>query len=440
MLRWTIFASVPLCLLLTGCPLTDHYRLQEDTLGSAGTHQGGEPGADASAGNELSNAGLAERGGGANAGCDVACSVNRPCVADHCTSGWASMADPPSMLVARSKAASVAMGNAVFIWGGLDSSGAALENGAIYDAQADTWTYLPRDTGSPSARIMATAVWTGSASNKVILYGGSDAAGGMIYRDGAVYDVLGNSWSALPGNMMLSKRSAPYGYWDGTRAVFFGGQGGMMTVVPGADRFDLKGWSTSMAMGDPGLLGFPAIAFDGSVMYLQGGVIMGMRQDKVFAYTSSTDTWSSLSKSLSPRTGAFGAWDGSAFVVWGGEDDMGMRADGKTMTGTRWSEMTEPSTLSPRRIAFRRSGWAFQVEPGVVGIIGGQTSTLGTGSVLATDGATYAVQSGEWTEIPSWPSLESHEYGIGVWTGKEFVLWGGRTQNLPTLTGERWTP
>ena len=350
------------------------------------------------------------------------------------------MADPPPKLVARSKAASVAMGKAVFIWGGLDNDGMALDTGAIYYPETDSWKYLQKDAGSPPPRIMSTAVWTGSTSNKVIVFGGTDASGGMIYRDGAVYDVRENSWAPLPMSMSSSRRSAPYGYWDGTRAVFYGGLNAVPAVVPGADRFDLKTWSVASSSGDPGMLGFPAIAVDGSVMYLQGGVIGGIRQEKVFSYTSSTDTWASLSKSLSPRTGAFGSWDGSNFVVWGGQDDDGFRNDGKTMLGTTWSDMTGSDVLSARRIAFRRSGWAFQVKPGVIAMIGGQTSSSSSDDALATDGASYEVQGGHWTAIPSWPSEESHEYGIGVWTGEEFVIWGGRAQNVSTLVGERWAP
>jgi N-acetylneuraminic acid mutarotase len=431
-------------LLLTGCPLTDHYRIQEDQLGAAGSHAGADSNAGSSAGDEPSSAagasssvgGALEMGGMSNGAAGDGTTCSSACNA------WIGMATPPALLVARSKAASVALGEAVFIWGGLDGDGAALDNGAIYYPATDTWTYLPRDPGSPSARIMATAVWTGSASNKVIVYGGTDASGGTVYRDGSVYDVHENSWAPLATSTAISKRSAAYGYWDGTRAVFFGGLNATPAVVPGADRFDLETetWTTSTTNGDPGLLGFSATAFDGSVMYLQGGVIGSTRQDKVFAYTSSTDKWATLTTGPSLRTGAFGAWDGSRFVVWGGQDDVGLRDDGKTLSGTTWSEMSAPSTLSARRIAFRRSGWAFSVKPGVVALIGGQISISGSSDPLATDGAIYDVQREEWTEIPSWPSRESHEYGIGVWTGEQFVLWGGRAQNLSTLTGERWVP
>lgn len=461
-------AIVPLSLLLTGCPLTDNYRIQ-DSLATAGADQGGHSGADSAGGSgalggeELGNAGAADAGefsngganvvgggggeaaeagsanGGSSGGCSITCNAPRTCVDDVCTRGWVPMDAPLPQVVARSKAAAVAMGKSVFIWGGVNVDGVALNNGAIYDTTTDTWSYLPADPGSPTARIMATAVWTGATSNKVIVFGGTDATGATIYKDGAVFDPVVNMWTGLPANGSISKRSAPYGYWDGTRAVFYGGLNAVPAVVPGADRFDLNKWSTSTSSGDPGLLGFPATAFDGSVMYLQGGVIDGVRQDKVFSYTSSTDTWASLTKGPSARTGGFGAWDGTHFVVWGGQDDAGLLADGKTLASTTWSAMAE-SVLTPRRIGFGRSGWAFQVKPGVVALFGGQTSTSGSSDTLATDGATYAVQSKEWTAIPSWPSAEKHEYGIGVWTGEEFVIWGGRAQNVASLKGERWAP
>ncbi|HEY3255385.1 MAG TPA: hypothetical protein VGJ91_15610 [Polyangiaceae bacterium] len=455
-----MLASASLALLLTGCPLTDHYQLQpEDSNGGAtggsstALNAGDGSVTDAGEASSISGApnlteggrGGASSGGGeigGDSGCSPACPAGHACVAHSCARGWVEMAAPPKPLVARSKAASVAMGNAVFIWGGIDNAGAALDNGAIYDPTQDLWTFLPKDPGSPSARIMATAVWTGSGSNKVIVYGGTDASGDNVFKDGAVYNIAENSWMALPPPGPATKpRSAPYGYWDGTRAVFFGGLNAVPANVSGADRFDLSKWSSSTTSGDPGQLGFSAIAFDGTVMYLQGGVIGSTRQDKVYAYTSSTDTWASLSKSLSVRTGAFGAWDGTHFVVWGGQDDDGLRDDGQALSGMSWSDMTATSVLSARRIAFRRSGWAFQVKPGVVAMIGGQVSTSGTTSeALATDGASYSVSTGEWTAIPSWTSQETHEYGIGVWTGEEFVLWGGRDQNVSTLTGERWAP
>jgi len=346
------------------------------------------------------------------------------------------MSTPPALFVARSRAAVVALDKSVFFWGGQDGNGVALDTGAIYNPVKDTWKYLPKDPGAPTARMMASAVYTGSV---VIVFGGTDA-GGNPFRDGSIYDPVGNQWTALPANNAGTRRSAPFAFWDGTRAVFYGGLNAMGNALPSADRFDLSNWSISSASGDPGALLYPGVAFDGATLYLFGGMVNNNRQDKNYSYTPSSDTWVKLANSgLTPRSGAFAAWDGTRLVAWGGRDDMGLRADGSSLLGNKWTALSTFGAPSARMVAFRRSGWSFQVSPGVVAMMGGQVS-LSASATLTTTGALYNVGSLVWTAIPSWPSGEAHEYGMGVWTGQEFVLWGGRDNTGVTSTGERWAP
>jgi len=151
-----------------------------------------------------------------------------------------------------------------------------------------------------------------------------------------------------------------------------------------------------------------------------------------------------LSKSLSARSNAFGVWDGSRFVVWGGRDDFNnLHNDGKYLSGATWTTMATANQPSLRMALPRRQGWSFEVAPGVVAFFGGQTSLAGQGT-FSTGGATYDIGSSKWTTAAAWPSGETHDYGVAVWTGEEFVLWGGRDGNgtspPPTLTGERWKP
>ncbi len=521
--RSALLGSFVVSLLLTGCPLTDHYQLMSEMAGapSAGSDDGGstnqagapasggggraptagqpDPGTAGEAGESMvsgGSGGLLEMSGGGNGGtaggsgsggdagaselggmggssgaptcnqlcpaqeiccttacanlatsaancgaCDAACNSPRQCAGSVCKNGWIAMSTPPMGFGARSRAAVVAMGKSVFYWGGQDGNGNALNNGAIYRPVTNDWKFLPVDPGAPSARIMASAVWTGSV---VIVFGGTDASGQNIYRDGAIYDTGSNSWSALPASTTISKRSAPLGYWDGTRAFFWSGLGASGAGISNVDRFDLTSWSVSGNPGDPGAVLYPAFGFDGSVMYALGGQIGNNRSDKGYTYSASTDMWTPLPKAgfnLTPRSSAFGAWDGTHFVVWGGRDDNGLRTDGQYFSAGKWTTMsTGPGSGAPtaRMIGFRRSGWAFQASAGVVAVIGGQTS-INQGT-LTTTGASYNVAQGQWTTIPSWPSGEPHEYGMGVWTGEEFVLWGGRDTNTVSSTGERWAP
>ena len=463
-----------LSLLLTGCPLTDHYELMSEIPAnqagarSMGPPHGGADGDDAGptdvAGEtarggaaDLSGAGALETGGGssqttccgsvctdlnsdvANCGaCGAACSAGRACVSGACQGGWVTMSAPPVGFVARSRAAIVSAGSAVFFWGGQDADGNALGNGAVYDPTTDTWTFLPTDTGAPTPRLMASAVWTGT---KVIVFGGTDAMGNPL-RDGAVYNPGANQWTSLPPAPMAARRSSPYSYWDGTRAVFWGGLATPTLGVAKADRFDqTMHWSSSTNAGDPGAITFPTVGFDGTTLYVTGGLLNNVRQDKVYSYKASTDMWTSLAQSgLTPRSGGFGVWDGSRFVVWGGRDDNGLCGDGAYFSANKWTRLSTVSAPTPRMITLRRSGWTFEIRPGLIGVLGGQISTALTGG-LTTDGASYDVDSSVWSGIADWPSMEAHDYGMGVWTGAEFVLWGGRDKDgVVTSTGERWAP
>jgi hypothetical protein len=407
-------------------------------LGIAGATggQGGAPSACASVCTELQTccesgcANLATDSSNCGA-CGIVCDTGRTCSASKCSSGWLGMADPPAGFVARSRAASVAMGQSLFVWGGSDSNGNALDSGAIYSPATNTWDSVGKGLGMPSARSMATALWTGSVA---IIYGGLDGKNNLL-KDASAYDPIAKIWSALPS--ANTPRSQALGFWDGTRAVFWGGTTANATPIAGSDRFDLTSWTTATTGGDPGALLGAATGFDGSVMYVQGGLLNGgARQDKVYSYTTRTDNWSNLAKSLSPRGGAFSVWDGSHFIVWGGRDDNGLRNDGKYMSGATWMPMGAIGAPSARLLLARRSGWAFTERPGVMAVVGGEVSISGNG-YMGTDGATYDVAANAWKPIASWPSGEQHEYGMGAWTGTEFIVWSGWDNGKLTNTGER---
>jgi N-acetylneuraminic acid mutarotase len=78
-------------------------------------------------------------------------------------------------------------GDAMFVWGGADSSTDTFDDGAQLDPASGVWTALPSD-GAPSARRKLTAVWDGSA---ILLWGGSTILdGGTDYDTGAVFGVF----------------------------------------------------------------------------------------------------------------------------------------------------------------------------------------------------------------------------------------------------------
>ncbi|HTA93126.1 MAG TPA: kelch repeat-containing protein, partial [Polyangiaceae bacterium] len=368
---------LPLALLslsLMRCALTDHYELASDQGGATGTAGTASSG---SAGGALSGTagGTVSQGGSAgslpnsvcspmcsgpqqccaaacvdtttdaqNCGsCGNACDAGRECAASACSTGWLSMAAPPTGFVGRTHPATVAMGRSVFIWGGRDSAGNALNTGAIYSPATDSWV-LVNQTGAPTPRSLATAVWTG---NIVVVFGGVDATGNNLLRDAYAYDPNAKTWTTLPP--AVTQRCRALGVWDGTRAIVWGGTDVNNLPIAGADRFDLTNWTTSSTPGDPGALLSPAVGFDGSTLYLQGGLLNGnARQDEAFSYATNTDGWTALNPTPPPRSNGFGAWDGTHFVVWGGRDDANLRNDGEYLSGSTWVAMSATGAPSAR--------------------------------------------------------------------------------------------
>lgn len=492
--RFGLTGSAAVALLLTGCPLTDDYHLVSERapqagasgdgaggLAPAGSYSGGSeanglPGGGTSAADQPSvdgGGGSTDLGGRAGSvgldacqntcsasqtccgtkcvdsrtddahcgECGKGCNAGRTCAASTCSAGWLAMSSAPMPFVGRSKAAAVAMGAKVFIWGGISVDNEALGDGAIYDPRVNTWQSLPSTTGSPSARMLASAVWTGTV---VVVFGGTDTLGKTAYRDGGFYDPSADSWTAIDSPSSVVRRGAPYAFWDGTTAFFWGGTtaAGILSWIDTGigERLSASGWAVSSGANDPGALAYPAVAYTGSTMLLSGGILGNNRQDKSWSYDVTNNKWAQLpGGGPSSRSSSFGAWDGSRFVVWGGRDDNGLRNDGRYLLGSAWTTLSSNGAPTARMITYRRSGWAFQVKPGIVAMMGGQISLSGQGA-LATNGAFYDLPNARWAGIPDWPTQEAHEFGVGVWTGEEFIVWGGRNPNGASSTGQRWAP
>jgi hypothetical protein len=74
-------------------------------------------------------------------------------------------------------------------------------------------------------------------------------------------------------------------------------------------------------------------------------------------------------------------------------------------------------------------------------VLGGfQPGFSRTDAATRRDGAIYNSTTNSWTGVPAWTSGEAHRFGVGVWMGSEFLLWGGETGGVPTSSGERLLP
>ncbi|HVY31133.1 MAG TPA: kelch repeat-containing protein [Polyangiaceae bacterium] len=369
-------------------------------------------------------------------GCGNSCGKGRSCASSACTPRWVSTAPPLAGFVAREKAAYAALGDKVFIWGGADSSAKNLADGALYDPASDTWSALPSTGSPPSARVLATAVWTGSV---MVVWGGGDAANTVDYNTGSRFDPATNSWSAMTTLGAPSGRRAAYGFWTGSRVLFFAGSDKSINPVAGAYLYDPVNdkWSAASSFGQPSARLNPTAGWSGTELLVYGGAIGANNSQSTYSYDLASNSWTRVNDGPSARAGAFGTWDGAYLLAWSGNGN-GFKSDGKLYepVGDKWTNMGTSGEPSARWAPNRYTGWSFRIKPHLALFVGG------SGNSFATDGGMYNSTTNGWTSISAWPSGASHIYGAAVWTGTELVMWGGRTGTAAGLTsaGERYLP
>lgn len=371
--------------------------------------------------------------------CGNECGAGRSCSGGECTPKWVPIGASPT-LAARSKAAAtyVPSQSSVFFWGGEGASG-VLSNGALYDVSTGGWTAVATGPNTPSARVLATAVWTGQV---VVVWGGGDAAGLVDYATGALYDPSTGSWTPMSTQNAPSARRAPYGVYTGSKVLFWGGftfngnaQGGAFLYDPVTNE-----WSAASTANQANAVMHPTVGWSGTSFYVFGGLAAQSTLD-FFVYEPATNMWAKLASPANERFGAFGGWDGSYFVTWGGRKQGGGApqewSDGRRWDTSGWGTTSAaPASMTARHALHRESGWSARTSGGNSLLVGGVN---GAGEIQK-DGAIYNSTTNTWTAAPAWPSGEDRRWASGVWAGSEFVLWGGLHAGAPSGTGERFRP
>jgi Galactose oxidase, central domain len=373
-------------------------------------------------------------------GCGNQCGPGRGCSGSACTPKWLATAPPLLGFVAREKAAYAAIGSKVFVWGGSDATTKNLGDGAIYDPASDSWSAVAAAGSPPSARVLASAVWTGSV---VVVWGGGDASGATNPSSGSRYDPASNSWQAMTLQGAPLGRRAAYGFWTGSRVLFFGGIDKSGSPLGGTDLYDPVNdvWSTANTNGQPTPRVDPTVGWSGSLLLVFGGRFQNnTASQSTYTYDVAANAWDNVADGPSQRSGALGVWDGTFLLTWSGTY-LGLKTDGRLYepNGDRWSAMQSSGDPDPRSAPNRQTGWSARIKPRVTLMLGGFG---GSTNNFLTDGGIYNSTTNAWSSVAAWPSGASHLWGVGVWTGTEFVLWGGRsgTTSALTSTGERYLP
>jgi hypothetical protein len=337
----------------------------------------------------------------------------------------------------------------VFIWGGSSSSTVELNTGAFYDpTQSGTaaWSTVPVTLNTPSPRVLATAVWTGSS---IVVWGGGDREGNQDYNSGSIYDPVAGTWTRMRQPGAPSARRAALGVWTGTRVLIWGGFDRDGDPADHAYLYDpvSDAWSAVPTANEPDPSLYPATGWSGTHLFVMGGLESGVSSSDFRVYGAATNTWSApTTPTLTRRDGAFGGFDGTNFVVWGGRSfnfapTTGFRYDVSATPAPTWTSTATTAAPSTRFIVTREHGWVARIAAGKLLMLGGFDPFFArSDAATRRDGAIYNSTTNTWTGVPAWESTHARRYAVAVWMGSEFLLWGGEHGGVPSNTGERLLP
>jgi hypothetical protein len=304
-----------------------------------------------------------------------------------------------------------------FVWGGRDISGVKQNTGGmLMGLPHGAWT-ATNTTGAPTARSGNTAVWTGS---EMVIWGGWNGSG-TYYNTGGRYNPVSNSWTAT------STTSAPTGrqghvavYVTGaSKMVVWGGNDGAYLASGGRYDPGLNSWQTITATGAPAMaLRHSAVASTTEMLVWGGWTAFNANTNTGGRYNPATDAWTAINTTGAPtaRNGHVAVWNGtgSKMLIYGGSSNStGGIYDA---AGNSWTAIT--TTNGPAGNTF----WANGVWSGTEFIFwGGQV-----GFDMMNTGGRYNPTTNTWkpTSIVGAPSAR-YVYN-SVWTGSKMIVWGGQ--------------
>lgn len=319
-------------------------------------------------------------------------------------------------------------GEEMLIWGGWN--GQHLRDGARYNARLNAWRPIASE-GAPTLADASAVVWTGE---ELLVWGGWRADRDLI-GDGARYRPAGDTWRPIAVDGAPRPRSSPTVVWTGDEMIVWGGNGNGGVLTDGA-RYapSTDTWTPISTEGAPDWLPVNRAVWSGAeiLVWARGGS---------YRYNPRTDTWGRLSAARAPsgRINTSVVWTGDELIQWGGllvRDGPCFNDGGRydPMSDT-WVAMSTGGALSQR--FFPRTFW-IRSELWIWG------GSCGPG--FPTDGAAYLPATDSWRPLPAEftrplagsPSTIPSA-GI-VWTGEEFIYWGGRNSTGFQGTGARYRP
>lgn len=341
-------------------------------------------------------------------------------------------------------------GKQMVVWGGAvgpDDDAPATNSGGMYDSATSKWTATSLFE-APSARVDATAVWTGE---KMIVWGGRN--GPELLDSGGIFDPATNEWTKVSTKGAPSARIHHTATWHGKAMVVLGGFDGSNQLASGGAYFLASDtWFPTVPAKAAREQHTAVLGLDGSLgILLYGGIgdVPGQVEDAYLpspqapaepggrAYAQEMLAWKALPTDGQPsgRAGHAAAVCalkvGWTMVVWGGRDAQGsvLATGAELLDGNQWVPMggTPPEARSGHTAVCLDSAQAMVVWGGV-----GADGPLASGGVYQA-AKTWTAATPATTLLPRW----GHS---AVSVGKQMVVWGGRDKGQVFGDGGVLTP
>ena len=317
-------------------------------------------------------------------------------------------------------------GSELIVWGPVADRTLAA---AAFDPVSHAWRKVPEPPLAP--RVNASVVWTGT---EIVVWGGIGYQSRELFNDGAAYDPAHNSWRALAASP-LSARSGATIVWTGDEVIVLGGMTLDGTLVDGA-RYDPTADRWHGVRGLPGgahdVDTFSA-AWTGDRVVVADSYSTGTKVDAsttrfddgiaYYSYDPTTDNWSLLASTGSPRGVEELIWTGSTVLsppaqIWCGHHS----CPGASTAGAQLdlsSNAWRPISTGPID-----DGVGFNVWTGAAllrvaeSLVGGGPHAMNPGDTAAWDAS-----SDTWTRLVRAP-ITIVSTAVAAWTGHDAVLWG----------------
>jgi N-acetylneuraminic acid mutarotase len=325
-------------------------------------------------------------------------------------------------------------GSEMIVWGGQfhgDHDIFNLDTGGKYAPSTDSWTPTST-TNAPSARVVHTAVWTGT---EMIVWGGANSRGSL--DTGGRYNPSTDSWTATSTTNAPTGRGHHTAVWTGSEMIVWGGFGPVGQTFKflntgGRYNPDTDSWAATSTSNAPSARSQHTAVWTGSEMIVWGGAGF-TTPDTGGRYNPGTDSWMATSTTNAPigRVQHTAVWTGTEMIVWGGYDN----SASLFQSGGRYNPGTDSWTATSTTNAPTGRSNLIAVWTGSEMIVWGGFDT--TFNYVNTGGR-YNPSTDSWTATSTTDAPTGRYLHTAVWTGSEMVVWGGEDYPVDLNTGGRY--